>query len=242
MSIFALCAANFLRVKNLHTHSHTHTYKGRKKVQKKEKETEHNKTKEACHTISVPSCECNELARLCMNFIFILIINTNLMKFNNILVYCGFLWFRRPKPAFLLWNSVQFNACVCVCVETKRRKSTFILNMVCNLANRNNIITLPLRVNTHTFLSPKMSKSVPPSSNPPSQYEWRGCCHKWNHSAPTKNSFCFFPLSVPLSHKSLLRHCCRRRHHHHHHQRGRRRRHDDLANIYEHFKWEKFVA
>lgn len=41
--------------------------------------------------------ECNELTRLCINFIFILIINTNLMKFNNILVYCRVLWFQRPN-------------------------------------------------------------------------------------------------------------------------------------------------
>lgn len=102
----------------------THTYTSQERGWKRLNRTEPSK-KETCYTILISSCECNELARLCMNFIFILIINTNLMKFNNILVCCGFLWFRRPKPAFLLWNSVQCSSIRCVCVEKGEKALLF---------------------------------------------------------------------------------------------------------------------
>lgn len=103
-------------------------------------------------------------------------------------------------------------------------------------------------------LSPQPPSPSPFTTSQPIWMTWL-----WPQMKPLRANekvFLLVPsLSAFLSHKSVFCHCrrCHRHRHRYHHRqpstmtesewlRLRWRRHDDLANIYEHFKWEKFVA
>lgn len=167
--------------------------------------------------------------RLCMYFIFILIINTNLMKFNNILVYCGFLWFQRPNGCFS-WATFCFVLSsrwrITNQIKTNHRenekKKSILFNMVCNLASQqHHYITVSRKYSTctpytHTLLSPKnVSKSgATPSPHDhhhhqqPIQMTWIWPSVKSKSTAQkTKSSATFLLLSCSLDLSLSLIYC-----------------------------------